>query len=585
MAHTSACGTTKHDPWQTRHPRIHANGSRGQAALPPGHAAVANGRTMFPSTVWDAKDVPRVLVAGENNRKIGDRIAKGPWAGFRVFTLTLEERATCPASCGLLRECFGNGMHLARRVAHGPVLIERLDAKLRHHARENPGGFAVRVHVLGDFYDLEYLRAWVHWMRDIPQLHVWGYTAHAPASRLGALIEEANEWWPDRWVVRFSRNPTPGGEPGLREATTVWAGDDGALPALAPGSLMCPTSLDKTACCATCGLCWSPEMAATRIVFLGHGLANRRAGARYVDPIEDLQPQEVTMTEAAQAVPTLDELLEAVRVAAQRNGANVEAAREEGYQEGLRAGTVAGRLEARAEWQARIRAMLDDDGNPDRFWPKLSDAERAEVAVAGPGPIIAVPAGTPIERQEVTTKVPAVPAEDPPEPEPAPVPAAPVAAPQRPVAPPPPLNPVPTTPRTPARKVILEREWPQGTAQAEIAEEMNALPGPYIPAKDVMAWAMELRLLRGPVAPRLARTPAPASAPAAVLAPSQAPKLPAPTNGVIRAAFSEIKAWAAHHGIRYDGSNLDKINQQRKAWRQPMLVQDEDRTAMIDGVR
>lgn len=574
MAHTSPPGTTKHHPWQTRHGRFHAHGSRGHAALPPGHAAVADGRTLFPTTVWDAEDVPRVLVSGKNNRKIGDRIAKGAWTGFPVLTLTLEERATCPASCGLLRECFGNGMHLARRIAHGPALIERLDAELRHHAQENPRGFAVRVHVLGDFYDLEYLRAWVRWMRDIPQLHVWGYTAHAPASRLGALIEEANQWWPDRWVVRFSRNPAPAGEPGPREATTVWAGDGGALPALVLGSLMCPTSLDKTACCATCGLCWSPEMAAIRIVFVGHGLANRRAGARYVDPNEDLETQEVTMAEAAHATPTLADVIQQLvrmQAAAEQDEAAIRDAKEEGYRQGF----VAGRLEARREWEGRIRRLLADDqtATEQRSWPAPSDAKLAP-------PVITVPADTPIERQEVVTEAPAVAAGDPePEPEPAPARAAAEAPPKPAVAP------VATTPRTPARKVILEREWPQGTAQAEIAEEMNALPGPYIPAKDVMAWAMELRLLRGPVAPRLARTPAPASAPAAVLAPSQAPKLPAPSNGVIRAAYSEIKAWAAHHGIRYDGTQLDRINQQRKAWRQPMLVQDEDRTALIDGVR
>jgi len=259
----------------TRHPKIAPHGDLRQAALPADHPAVTENRPLFPSRVLRAGAVPRVLVSGVNSRKIGRKITKGSWAGMEVFTLTLPERSSCPP-CGLKRECYGNGMPWAKRIAPGADLVHALDVELRALARRFPGGFAVRLHVLGDFYSLHYLGSWARWMRDLPQLHVWGYTAHAPDSEIGAVIEEANVYWPDRWVVRFSRNPQPFGG-GRRQTTTIW-GRDVTSPQQ-PEGLVCPASLDRTAACVTCGLCWDPSMADTPIVFVGHGKRGRGPSA------------------------------------------------------------------------------------------------------------------------------------------------------------------------------------------------------------------------------------------------------------------------------------------------------------------
>lgn len=258
---------------QTRHAKFKPHANELSASLPDGHPALVEDRPLFPGQVFLATQVPRVLVGGESSRKIGRRVTKGAWAGFPVFTLTLPERATCPP-CGLKSACYGNGMHYARRVAPGPELVEVLGRELQQHAAEHPGGFAVRLHVLGDFYSRDYLAAWARWMRDIPALHAWGYTAHAASSELGSLIEEMNEYWPGRWVVRFSVNPAPSAI-GVREATTIWEPAGAAV--VAEGTV-CPQAIDKTACCATCGLCWAPEMAEKRIVFVGHGRMNVKGG-------------------------------------------------------------------------------------------------------------------------------------------------------------------------------------------------------------------------------------------------------------------------------------------------------------------
>jgi hypothetical protein len=248
----------------------HAN--RAEAALGALHPAVVEGRTLFPSTVVGALDAPRVLVSGRNNAKIGAVVEKGPWAGMPIFTLTLEERATCPRTCELWRECFGNAIHMARRHRHGPDLIVALDRELRMHAASNPRGFVVRLHVLGDFYATEYVGAWAQWMLELPALRVFGYTARLPNTEIGELIAAMNGCWPDRWAIRFS---VAGGSPHLpQQVTTIWRQPDGPRQ---PEGLMCPQSLERTAACATCGLCWAPDLAPMRIVFVGHGMRRRAA--------------------------------------------------------------------------------------------------------------------------------------------------------------------------------------------------------------------------------------------------------------------------------------------------------------------
>jgi hypothetical protein len=247
---------------------------RRTAALQASHPAMRESRTLFPSSVKRPADSPRILVSGHNSAKIGKEIMKGPWRGLPVFTVTLEERASCPSTCSLLAECYGNAMPFARRHRHGPELVEHLDDELRDKARRHPSGFAVRLHVLGDFYSSEYLLAWLRWMNAIPQLHVWGYTAHSPDTFIGRAIGRGNDSWAGRWAFRFSGSPKA---PAARDqAATIWrAGAAGRQ----PEGIVCPAQTGDTAACATCGLCWSPNMRDTRILFIGHGMRRRGGSA------------------------------------------------------------------------------------------------------------------------------------------------------------------------------------------------------------------------------------------------------------------------------------------------------------------
>ena len=228
--------------------------------------AIVEGRTLYPSTVFDPPAAINLLVSGENHWKIGDRITKGPWKGFPVYTLTLEERATCPTSCRHWRSCFGNSMHLARRIAHGPDLEKRLRVDLALLQAKHPDGFAVRLHVLGDFYSPEYVRLWGQFIVQFPALRVFGFSARwersDPIAR--ALVELVLAGWP-RFAIRFSNAP-------VDECSTVSIEHSGQAPA---DAIICPQQIGRTKSCGTCGLCWHTKR---RIAFIQHAIIGMIAG-------------------------------------------------------------------------------------------------------------------------------------------------------------------------------------------------------------------------------------------------------------------------------------------------------------------
>lgn len=233
--------------------------------LPADHDAILNHRTLFPSTVVDAADSPRLLVSGHNSRKTGIKVTKGPWAGMPIFTLTLEERATCPHDCHMWGTCYGNGMPMARRHRHGSDFEGKLARELNGLQQAHPEGYVVRLHILGDFYSVEYVAAWYAWLKRFPALRVFGYTAWDDDSKIGAAVFRLREGMWDRFAIRFSNEePVAGG------ATTLWEKPtkprDGDV-------VVCPAQTGATECCGTCGLCWHPAAKDMTIGFVAHGPA------------------------------------------------------------------------------------------------------------------------------------------------------------------------------------------------------------------------------------------------------------------------------------------------------------------------
>lgn len=266
------------------------NADRISRPLSASHPALREGRSIF-----DVNRAPRVgahvLISGMNQRKIGHKIVKGPWAGLPVYTLSLEERATCPRTCKQWAGCYGNTMPYAARWDHGPTFERALFADLfwlagRHRAH----GFAVRVHVLGDFYSLEYVAVWREALEAIPGLRIWGYTAREKGTSIGDAVAALNSDFPDRCVIRRS---------GIE--TVVVKTEREAV-----NAIICPVETGAAKNCGSCGLCWAPGARSKTIAFLFHGMGGGRKAAAGSPPSASSPPPVGGIPDAlsSAAVPT-----------------------------------------------------------------------------------------------------------------------------------------------------------------------------------------------------------------------------------------------------------------------------------------
>lgn len=222
--------------------------------------AVVAGRSIFHAKgVREVVPGQPVLVSGHSNVKIGRDVRKGPLRGYWIYTLTLEERATCPRSCHHWATCYGNNMPFARRVSHldrGALEAAiRADVERLLSIRGRPG-ILVRLHALGDFYSAPYVRFWSALLREFPKLAAYGYTAWAPGSDIGKAIVAAKAEHGSRFALRWSNGR------GDEDCAVPIRSVDEAV-----NSIVCPEQTGATAACATCGLCWGTRR---NVAFLEH---------------------------------------------------------------------------------------------------------------------------------------------------------------------------------------------------------------------------------------------------------------------------------------------------------------------------
>jgi hypothetical protein len=101
-------------------------------------------------------------------------------------------------------------MQWTDRIAAGPDLEWRLPRKVAIFDMDHPHDFAVRLHVLGDFYSVEYVELWRKLLMLHRALYVFGYTARQEKSdpicvslHLYATIPTAS-----RCASRMRRSPS-----------------------------------------------------------------------------------------------------------------------------------------------------------------------------------------------------------------------------------------------------------------------------------------------------------------------------------------------------------------------------------------
>jgi hypothetical protein len=230
--------------------------------LPDDHPAVVEGRSIFERSA-NRNDTGTALKPGLYQRKIGKTIVKGKWRGFPIFTLTLEERATCPRSCAEWKNCYGNRSPWSVRQKHGVELMFRLIDELSDLQKKYPKGFCIRLHQLGDFYSVDYVSFWAECLKTFPALHVFGYTARADDDEIGQALRHLIGFNWDRFSVRSSGGVLSGIPKAIVVESPEEAGDKIVCPAMQHKYGKKPDDIF----CASCALCWSTKKT---IVFLKH---------------------------------------------------------------------------------------------------------------------------------------------------------------------------------------------------------------------------------------------------------------------------------------------------------------------------
>ena len=100
-----------------------------------------------------------VIKPGSNNKKLGFNITSKKWKGKKLYSLTLVERETCPISCHHWDDCYGNNMPFAHRFST-EGLEKNLEREIETLINKHPHGIVIRLHVLGDFYEVGYVQFW-----------------------------------------------------------------------------------------------------------------------------------------------------------------------------------------------------------------------------------------------------------------------------------------------------------------------------------------------------------------------------------------------------------------------------------------
>lgn len=300
----------------------------------------------------------------------------------------------------------------------------------------------------------------------------------------------------------------------------------------------------------------------------------------------------------------------AAALVAQRLARELEAARDQAWMEGF----VQGQGEEREAWRKRLRALLGEAEQDTEAGVASTDARRPGAGQAAPDGLMTGADGTaadgPSPQPEDMSPAQSGGEAEGDRPMPMqhqrpPAPPAPTSArnddgdgdgqpPEEPPAPQAVIAPPGWQDwRTPAREARLRELWRiPAYSQREIWEDLKLVAGPAMPSDqaNLAHWARKLNLPPRPVrqavqpaASNTARGVEAAQQRALAAAPSPArigpPVLPRPSAGKVYASFREIRDWAQHYGIAFDGSNVHVVNAKRKALGLPPVVVDEDRTA------
>lgn len=220
-------------------------------------SAIEQGKSQYQQGIKliDVAASVNVLKRSIANDKLGKRKVwrAGSYKGMPLYSLTLEERATCASTCQAWDVCYGNNMPFAHRFDvtqdGGLALMMRLTVELDKLDKMHTDGYSIRLHILGDFFSVAYVDFWREQLAVRPRLNVYGYT-----HRLGEIRSAIDSVWRE-YGARFNIFQSDGdGRAEIRPVAMIETtlGAD-SLPT-------CPEQTGKAKGCLDCGLCTLPNV-------------------------------------------------------------------------------------------------------------------------------------------------------------------------------------------------------------------------------------------------------------------------------------------------------------------------------------
>src|SRR6185295_3982673 len=146
--------------------------------------------------------------------------------------------------------CYGNSLPFMKRNVHGAELqraiMEQLASIFKpwHIGRKrDSAGIMVRLHELGDFYDVRYVAFWDDMLTQFPGLSLFGYTAHHPGTPIGDAVADLHRTWGRRAFIRHSNYIGVPSARVVEKPSEAWSGE-----------VICPEQTGRVKDCARCGL-------------------------------------------------------------------------------------------------------------------------------------------------------------------------------------------------------------------------------------------------------------------------------------------------------------------------------------------
>lgn len=216
--------------------------------------------TIYKKSIKDVKEYPYKVLKKSTNKKLLKTVTKGRFKGYEFLTLTLIERETCPSDCYHWDDCYGNNMPFAHRFKQGKDLEKRIEKEISELNQNK--NYLIRLHILGDFYSVEYVNLWLRLLDEYLNIAIYGYTGINPNSNIGKVIAFGNQKHlatnSKRFNIRYSNRPNILFSANSLEVQKPQKGK----------AIICPQQTGQSKGCADCALCWDTEKVS--IIFKTH---------------------------------------------------------------------------------------------------------------------------------------------------------------------------------------------------------------------------------------------------------------------------------------------------------------------------